>query len=306
MRERMFLAAALAAVATGCLGPHWVESDPLYEDGFTAVHIETRTHKGAEVDQGYAHPAKVSVEWLHPFLASIAYDEPRLIGSVEGKPVFDRDAARILATGISGALATAKPSQRVRFSTIRRETNLLIFRSRRISSGVAFVQPEGTINVAFDRVDNPEERENPGADYRGDPTLSELAYSRLVPPPGGRLHRDPARDREHGLWVEGDLSTAPIVLAPVPKEEEKEEEKKQPAEGKPQAPAVVAPKSSTEVPSAKPAEGLPAKEPARDTFDEKLWEVRVKLKHLKELREKGLISEEDYLKAREELLDSLD
>ncbi|MBN1417736.1 MAG: SHOCT domain-containing protein [Planctomycetes bacterium] len=300
MRRLVFAAAALAAVASGCLGPHWVESDPLFDDGVNIVCLETRTHKGAEVDQGYAHPATVQAEWLEPFLASVAYDEPRLIGSIEGKPIFERDAARILAQEMQEAFAAAKPSQRVRFSAIRREANLVIFRSRRVTSGVAFVEPAGTINVAFERVDDPEDREDVGAGYRGDPALSELAYARIVPPPGGRLHMDEARDRQHRLWVEGDLSTPPIVLAPI------EEPKEPPPAEASAAPAAASVKPEPEVAPAKSSERLPAKEPTRDTFDEKLWEARVKLRQLKDLREKGLLSEEDYLKAREELLESLE
>ncbi len=94
------LAALLVGSLAGCIGAHWAESDPVYDDGLTSVLVETRTNKGAEVDQGYAHPAKVPAEWLEPFVASVSYDEPRLIGSVKGKQVFDRDAARILASRI--------------------------------------------------------------------------------------------------------------------------------------------------------------------------------------------------------------
>lgn len=254
------------------------------------VYRESRVEDDATVPFGFDHPASVSAdEWLL-VLANLSYHDRPLLGSTEIEPVFTPTEAPRLARALSRALEEVGPDERVRFLVVRTGLETVLLGLSGVS-GVAFVD-EGRLHVAFDTID--------GGIYEGstgraedvrfpyDP-VEETYEHGLVPPwPWTRIHRDARTGEEHKRWLEIDLAAlakaveevdAEAVASDVATASSGARETETPATGDDEAPS-------------------PAPENSIDRIGEKL-------RALKELRERGDLTEEEYRAAVEKVLDSL-
>jgi hypothetical protein len=187
------------------------------------------------------------------------------------------------------------PDERVRFLVSRTAP----FTVKGIS-GVIFIAPPGTVNVAFDFLLEglPDGGGDPAAlVFRQDPVTITGRTADIIPPPGGSIH--PAGEGQvHPRWVTMPADKLPVVAAPPP------------AAPAPAAPALVTPATqppaaapSTAEPAAPPGTpGTPATATAPAARVPSADQMREKLANLDELKRSGVITAEEYEKARAEIL----
>ncbi len=255
----------------GCAATTWQLKVPLVSENHLVVEIEQLRRGGAVVDAGYAHPARLPVADLQKFFASLKYRSEGLLTTRE-LPVFSSDLVPAFAQAVAEGLARCGPSERIRFKMSNPHTELKFIPITRVSRGVVFVKPAGVLNVAFDLVDDTPESDRREELFRtewDDPTRHTVSTCMLILPPAARLHRDP-KGRTHRLWLE------------VPFENL--------AGGKPQEP-------ETKPPQEAPSEKQPQKPKLSD--EERMH----RLKYLRELLDKKIITEEQYKRERKKIFE---
>lgn len=254
--------------------------------------------KGNKKLQPFDHPAQFSEEAMDRYLASLRYFRPEFY-SVTGKSgkewdLLSPEERAVIVPHLVKAFALAKPEQWVDFSLSAYRGKLLIG-SYRQSDGVMFVK-DGELNIVLRNIAL---KKSPGEmTPKTDPTRSYSARVRIAPGPGQRLmpgtRLGKAVEKEN--WVVMSAKEAPPLASAVQPEREPEEPipstipPDQPVPAQPQAaPAPPPPASASE------AAPPPASQPS----------TRERLQELKGLYDEGLISHEEYLKKREEILREL-
>ncbi|HNR99906.1 MAG TPA: hypothetical protein PKX48_14100 [Planctomycetota bacterium] len=273
MRARTCAPAALAVLLCGCFGTSWRQSAGVLKDMNTEVELERMFEAGTPKDAGFAHPADIPTEHLAAFVSRLAYEQPKLFGSTEYLPLVAEPHVAGLSAAIAEGLARAGPAERVRFAVVNTRFQLGFLPKPRTTRGVAFLKPQGMLNLAFDLIDENTETDMPGEHYLdgwGDPTRHAITRVTLCLPAHAALFRDDD-GTEHPLWV----------VAPV------------------EALAAAAPPETTLAPpTAAPAASVPsAAGPApRPAAADRLTgeEAMQLLKNLDELKRRGVLSEEEY------------
>ena len=228
------------------------------------------------------HPAQLASEAVGDALAAL---RTRVVGedsaAAAQRPVFTAEELRNLAPRIAAALAKAGPAQDVTFSTIAshpRSGGGLV-KDPGVNAGRVFYD-DGRINVIFGELQSGYRKRNVYGQRTEDFTPrqqgsrskaadQELA---LAARPGVNLHSDAGGLRND--WVEIDSAAVASGAAAVS-----------------QAPATATPPAAT---AAGSGEGPAVKKSGAD--------IEQRLKTLKELRDKNLISEEAYRAKMQELL----
>jgi hypothetical protein len=254
----------------GCSTVTWERSVAVASDHRMAVEVEEQRFEGVAKDAGFAHPAVVDAAGLSTFLLYLKYEYPGLLSkSIE--PVVFRETIEPLSLAIVEGLKRCSSAQRVRFAVTNVHTQLKFLPVGKKTRGVAFVAPEGALNVAFDLIDDePETDPRDTLDYQEweNPTRRTISTYRLVLPPGCRLYRDPEGD-EQPLWVVIPLETITPQERPL-----------SPADAA--TPAPPAPAGSP------PPQDGAAAPVLRD--QERVYRLR----YLQDLYERKIISEEEY------------
>jgi len=254
--------------------------------------------KGKKTLRPFDHPAQFSEEAMDRYLASIRYFRPEFY-SVTGKTgkewdLLSAEERAPIVPHLVKAFALAKPDQWVDFSISAYRGTLLIG-SYRQSDGVMFVK-DGELNIVFRNIalkKSPAE-----VTPKTNPTKSYTARVRIAPGPGQRLMPGTRLGKEVDKenWVVMSAKEAPPLATAVKPEREPEEPipssipPDQPVPAQPQASPAPAPPASA-------SEASPAPELKPST--------RERLQELKALYDEGLISHEEYLEKREQILQEL-
>ena len=225
----------------------------------------------------FAHPAVFSTQELERVLLELEYVKPGLLpfskGGGKERQLFPPADAAKLAPYLSQALAQANPSQWVEFSwkVTRRRAEAGFLVNHLIHDGVLFVK-DGRLQIAFRNIGYEEiletdmlSRLDPLRSYSGMYDLVLPAFAQW-PAPNLDAQGEPARRN----WIALPLDTLAQIPEPVAA----------PAGGQAQEPAAFPPSSL----------------PARRSAEERLQE-------LKKLLDQGLITQEDYDRKKQEILD---
>jgi hypothetical protein len=265
----LFLLPLTLAVGGGCREREW-KSRLVYARSPVAVYIEHREKEGKTVPQGYAHPAKISPEELKNLLGAIRYRAWGLFKGSRDETMAEGESLDRLVNPLSTWLAKVSPDERIRFLVTRNAWPMGI----KGTSGVLFLSTPESLNLAFDLLD--EGLSDDSGDprtmvFRDDPVEIVGKEPEIIPPPEGTIVGAP-EGRVHPRWMVIDPRKipAPVVAAP-------------PAAPPPQPPA--SPPGATAGAEAAEAEA-----------------IRQKLRNLEALRKEGTITEEEYGKARAEIL----
>ena len=196
---------ALTTLATfGCQGARWKSDTELTRSGRVRVELERwSAPEGEPPPHECQHPAAVDFAWLEALLATLRIHED------EEKPIVDHAFVGQIAASISEGLAQADSQQRVRFMMENTDRVFGVLPTINVTRGVAFVDPDGTLNLVFDLVTDK-------GDYElgswGDPTRRRITRERLVLPPGGWFGQD--RDGDQiPLWLCVSMTSAEAPIA---------------------------------------------------------------------------------------------
>lgn len=261
------------ALLCGCAAT-WDRSHTILNENRIVVEVEQLTYRGEPKDAGFAHPATVSPEGLRAFFLNLKYRrQTPFFKSTDEPAVSNTETIDKLSLALSEGLRMCSPAQRVRFLAVNMHTKIALFPVAKKTRGVAFVQPEGTLNIAFDLVDD-----EPGADQSDelffkewdDPTRYAISTYELILRPGISSYRSPT-GHEHPLWVVIPLA----LITPKGKEEA-------------QPPAVA--KEIQGATEDQKGEGTKKPEPKELGDEERMHRLR----YLQELYEKKVINEEEY------------
>jgi hypothetical protein len=253
------------AVAGGCAPGEWKRSETILSEPGLVVQIEEFAAREGAAGIGFSHPATVPASDLEGLLRATAYSRKADGHGARVMPLFPRDRTGEIAQAISEGFRAASSSERVRFSITFKgeESGPWFVPDEHRTRGTAFVRPEGTLNIAFDIVDEVvDQRRGAGKD----PTDRSGSRVRLVLPEDARHHVTAAGERRP-LWLTWEIPGAapvkPISLQEDPKAQD-------PA---PQAPGQG-------------AEG----------------ETLIRLRQLEELHRDGALSDEEFERRRRLLL----
>ena len=261
----------LLPLVCGCTFTAWERVHKVAVGPRVRVEIEQQVRDGAVQPLGHAHPQKVASLGLGLFFLELRHVKERLFMKDLDQPVVSPRLVGELSEAIARGLASAGPDQRVRFRTNNPVTKLLLLPGGNITRGVAFVDPPGTLNIAFDLVADPISDDADRAPGWGDPTRRNISDVRLALPEGASFRTTP-EGVERSMWV-----TLPIAQLAVLEQEH------------PQGLPGAANESKEKVP-----------EPSAAGSDAEALE---RLRYLEELYQKGAISEEAYREQRAELLE---
>lgn len=303
MLLRILTLIVLASTFGGCAGTGWYKLAPVGASDFNTVEIEYYREDGEPKSRGFAHPAHVDVETLKGLLRELVYRD----GS-KTPVVVRREAVANLAAQIAEGLARCDATSRVRFQIQMPGRKLLFLRSATTTRGVAFVQPAGRLNLAFDAVDIYLSDED---DLWGNPTRRVVTTTDLVVPKGAEKHVEQG-GKVRPMWLAfavGDTSKprAPMVPAAVAVVPASAPKAAAPASAPRAAPSVATPKPAA--PAAAPKAAAPvvvpraappgAPGPVGSLTADQILE---RLRYLEKLYREGTLSEAEYRRVRERLL----
>lgn len=266
------LAGALLA-AGGC-GSTLRQID-LYKSDSEQVSLREFVEGGSARPQGYSHPALLAPEKIKSMLAAVGFEEFAYFAWHDKGPLFTEDEVSQLAPKLSEGLRKANTDKWVYFS-VSGMRSWLGFSTARLSDGICFVK-DGKFNLVFGNISFPLTEMNSGIaePSRIDPRdVKTLESVRLTAKASGFLVAPPPvvpGDRWLGSqrrnWLVFDLASL-------------------------SAPAVERPPNA-----ASPAARAPEPSVPRDPAE--------RLRQLNDLRDRGLITADEYEKKRQEILKGL-
>jgi len=273
------------------------------KNSYSYVRLSKADKKLGKLDQ----PADISAEQMRKMLTSVRYARAwvNLPGSLGAKAtkeydLFASDEVNELAVYMAKAFNQADSSQWVDFS-------LELFRGKsfigldRLVDGIAFIK-DGKLNLVFRNIGESMSASEESVN-NSDPFKYYPGSSKLIAGTGQELAKD-KRDKTLKNWVKISMAAPAIQAEPAAQPEvevEPAEPQAQPqVQAQPEQPkAQVKPKSEPAKPQAKTQPAAEKKEPSPQKS------VKERLTDLRELYDKGLITEEEYNKKRKEILDKL-
>ncbi len=281
MKRTAVLLLFVALLLSACSTTRWVEN-PVTTHRDYKVSLEYRIKGGQVQPQHYDHPCKLDQSVIATFLKGLDYqDGGFLFGKDKKWPIFQTTEIDRLAPAISKALAHADTNQRVAFTSFNRGGEL-IFKHRRITSGILFVKPKNQLNIAFTFINYDL---NPNRDYEVPKDLAgrDPLKIRLSTTPSRAVPTAPYAKRH--VFANGDKSPVWIV-ANI-------------SELKAAVNSQNAPAASGKTVAA-PAQKTPA-----ETMEMQQKQVEKKLEFLKGLYDKGLINQKEYDRKKNDVLNEL-
>jgi hypothetical protein len=274
----LVLLAGLLLTAGGCRST--AHEIPVYRQGPVVVSLRSFAKGGHGPALRYDHPATISSEQIGRILAAVTIEEFSFFKWREEGTAFASEDAALLAPNLADALRRAAPEQWVYFSA-RNVPKAFTFGAVRFTDGIAFVKA-GKLNLVFDNVGYVENVDTQPS--RSDPRDAATSQSQRLKAKGPDVlgaapplvSGDHWLGRERTNWLVFDLSAAAAAVAGAPPTP---------------VPQVAAPAA----PAATP---VSASAPASTDPEERL-------RKLKDLRDKGLITSDEYEKKRQEILKGL-
>ena len=292
----------LAVGLTGC-APRWVRT-PVVDQKDIQVTLEHQVAKKQPVSQQYQHPLKIDLQHLNFLLTQLKYvDEPMIYGKPEEKPVFQAVEVERLVPALTEALAAADANQRVRFISHNRGGGLL-FKKQRTTSGIAFIDADKRLNLAFSdvnfeiltgRAENFSQNEE-----LADPLIIRSSFTPIIPPDYAE-HRLTEKGKPYPLWIAIDLDKLAKAAAatPAPAVEPAPVSSPVPA---PLPAAASAPKSPMMEQQAPTVSAPTPAPPPDDSWETRKQDQKEKLRYYKELYDDGLIDEQEYKAQKAKIL----
>lgn len=289
-RVFIIIAMLMLIIQFGCTKAGFKES-VIFESNNDHVVLVHETDKAGEVvPKGYNHPATFTPGQIDKILQQIFYAEYMFFKYRGHKTLFIEIERQKLSTYISEALEKATQNNWIKFAVTAKKRDMLL-PTRRLTTGYIFIEDNmfniviGNLNFELSDEDRP---------FSGDPrsrfsipTLSLKEADGITFPAVDKSVK--LRKRPHNNWLVMDtakiLGSLETEVSPVVKTT---------------TPAVIdKPDEKTElVESDETLEDKTIEPPKEKTLEQRLTE-------LKTLYEKGLISEEDYERRKQELLKEL-
>lgn len=246
------------------------------------------------------HPATVSALDVERMLAGLRLRHADQETDMPPVALFNADQIEILGEALATGLSRATPSQDVTFSIIgaHRLSPDAFVRRNRLTAGRVFFR-EGKLNVIFGELQSPYRKKNiygrveqdfSPREYGSRTTMAEQE-SILITGTATRLHEGDGGLRYDWVVFDPDAERAPRS----PSTEAPEPEESLPAKVTGHAPAPADP---TAADSSDPPAGNPSAADGRGGIEQRL-------RILKRLREKGLLSEDAYRRKVDEILEEL-
>ena len=245
---------------------------PVYSQGQVVVSLRSFKKAGSGAGLRYDHPATLSSERMEKILAAVGVEEHAFFAwREEGALLAGEDVAQ-LAPKLADGLGKARADQWVYFS-VRNTPKRMTFGAVRFSDGIAFVT-EGKLNLVFDNIAYVENVDT--APSRMDPrdakTSENVRLTVKAPEvrggPPALVPGDRWLGSERRNWLVFDLASTSFAAPPE------------------QPRSAAAPVPAAPEPSASP-------DPAE------------RLRRLKDLLDRGLITADEYEKKRQEILNGL-
>ncbi len=293
------LLAVVCATASGCKLTPWDREVMFSRDGLTLYRESLRP---PETPLDLRHPIHLPGEKAAGILAQLAFRSDPLFGSSEDRLIFTAEEVARFSEPIALALRTLEPDTRLRFLVMRSRWHSSLTGPKAIS-GVVFMETDGQLEVAFDRIvdkvvigDNgsPED-----VSFHVEPTSDQGTDDPLIPFPGSRLHVDPKTGKRFARWLEIDIA----ALRPPVAEAVATPTSSPPAGAAPDDPVAPKPEPAIAAPSVAPA---PPPVPTEPADDSEYARLKNRLALLKRLREDGAITEEEYEEQFERAMRELD
>ncbi len=311
---RTVLISLLLSFSIGCTVTSWkrtstvvdqsklvVETEQLYSYDSPTDGIFT---DAMPVDSSFFHPAELNPETLTLFLSGIRYEIPSFLADMTYEPVFEQKIVPALALGVVKGLKRSGPGERIRFWVRNIRHKYGFVPQGRITRGVVFVQPEGILNIAFDLIDADPEEVHEESIYSvdwEDPTAHIASHEVLQLPEPASVFFD-AEGERRPLWVVIPLEKLTFEAFQVGEEQGAPEGKEPDRHREPGTGAEAAPGEVKSTDDAETAEQQAGPEPDRKPQKLTDQEILNRLKYLKELRKKGMLTEEEYKKECEEIM----
>jgi hypothetical protein len=291
MKKKMFLLLTLALF----LAPHRSEAsrkDYIFlQPNNPANYVKLEKLKKGEAEQmALSHPYTFTAEQMANILRSLVYSRQALFtDKVKSRQVFEEEYVEQYTPFLVEAFAKATPEQRVAMS-VAQQRPLLIIRNDRLTQVRMWVAKDG-LHVLFIKTE---------AKLLGDYQANTPGGQQLIDNAVGlRISLDPQPGQQFSFNSTQELILDPnadwaAVVAKIEEEEAAAEASKKQKKGKK---AEVSDASAPAPPPPQPVA------PPMSEKDQKSAESR--LTELKKLRDKGLISEQDYNKKKEEILKNM-
>jgi len=183
---------------TACLGGGWQGGATVHNDGRVVVQLESRKPTGAGPRAVFSHPARIDPVALEALLRNLGHTRAGLGRKNPQRSISERHVST-LARALTRGIGDAGPAQRVRFSVTHRsqKTGPWFVPNDLQTRGAVFVEPEGVLNIAFERLADPVDTSGSGGQ---DPTAGVGRRVYLDVPLGTELHRSPA-GKVDSLWL---------------------------------------------------------------------------------------------------------
>jgi hypothetical protein len=292
---------------SACGTARWVPS-PVLKEKNIIISMEQRQENGQIVAQKYDHPYTVDLLEFKKLLEDVTYVEQiGFLGKEEKKQVFQAIEINRLVSVLANTLTKIDASQRIRFTSFNKGKGWL-FSIRRKTEGVIFIKHDGRLNMAFNHINfeiNPNDANTLPPDFsRLDPLKITTSDTPLIPTPTyAELHQF-----ENGtsapMWLVADLEKLDKATDTVPVTRIETVDKAPLKTPEPEILSVPAAPSAKQIDITITETTKKTTAPATDIALQK--DIKNKLKYLKELRDEGLISEQDYNTKKTELLNKID
>lgn len=301
------IAAADCAIAMAWGVPVHARSDAIiWEGNDQSVLLAPQDDAAAPPND---HPATVTPQEIESMLARLSFRHADQQADTAPAAVFNKEQVEILGEALAAGLTRAKPSQDVTFSIIgaHRLSPGAVARRNRLTAGRVFFR-QGKLNIIFGEVQSPYRKKNLYG--RIDEDFYPREYGSRAPPeeqeavlianPNVSLQLGAAGTRVD--WVVFDPAVAGTAPLSRPADATAGDDRGSgPAapDNSPPAPATAAPAAvATSEEAARQREATAPEASNSDSIEQRL-------KYLKSLREKDLISEEAYRQKVNEILESL-
>lgn len=292
----------------------------LDKSGPVRVALRWAAVKGQVVPQGYSHPAALEADQIGKMLRAVSSDEFAFFQWRDQGPVFMDEEVSALAPKLAAALGKATVDQWVYFSVTGLRKSL-IGGMNRMTDGICFVQ-EGRFNLVignlnFDLAAQSLMRTEPTRDdprdlptSQNDRITSRNVLGVGVPPlvPG-----DPRLGRDRRNWLVYDVPTflaaqaapAPAAATAAPPAAAGAVPAAAAAPAAPKAAPAPAGASAPQAPKPAAAAAPAAVAAPAATQPPAASDPAQRLIRLKDLKDRGLITAEEYEKKRQEILSGL-
>lgn len=287
----------------------------IWEDKEQFVRLESQEDESTRAND---HPVELSDSEITAALQSLQANFPK---EDSAQQIFTRAEAEILGDALSRGLAQAGSRQDVIFASIGTHSLGGFLRKRRVNTGRVFYQ-DGKLNVIFGEVLGNYRKKNiygqRDQDFKtreyGQRSKSVEHQWRIIPSSGLALHQNGGMERDDWLLIDTAMASVSQPQKPSHETASRVKNAPPPQEPSPTSEATPAPAQAVEEQvMPQPAELMPAgKQPGTgeapaqsDATGEPPSDFASRLQLLKELKDKGLISDDAYEQKMREILSDL-